>query len=84
MSIVFEIIIYLLLVLGIMITTIAFCDNSLNKVERYIRLKREGVKAKVTLEIVGMSDYDKKLISDVIAKGKFESIYDIVDEYVVE
>lgn len=83
MSIVFEVIIYLILVFGIMMVTIAFCDNSLNKAERYIRLKREGVTVKVTLEIDGMSDNDKKIFSDVIAQGKFENIYDVVDEYVV-
>lgn len=83
MSIVLEVIIYLILVLGIMITTVAFCDNSLNEAERYIRLKREGVKVKVTLEIDGMEEKDKKLIEEIIAKGKFENICDLVDEYVV-
>lgn len=83
MSIVLEVIIYLILVLGIIITTVAFCDNSLNKAERYIRLKREGVTVKVTLEIDGMEEKDKKLIEEIIAKGKFENICDLVDEYVV-
>lgn len=83
MSIVFEVVIYLILVFGIMITTVAFCENSLNKSERYIRLKKDGVTVKVTLEIEGMEEKDKKLISDVIEKGKFENIYDIADEYVV-
>jgi hypothetical protein len=82
MSIVFEIVIYIVLVLGIIITTIAFCDNSLNKTERYIRLKKEGATIKVKVEIDGIDDRDKELISDVIAKGKFENIYDIVDEYI--
>lgn len=84
MSIVFEVIIYLILVFGIMITTIAFCDNSLNNKERYIRIKKDDSSVKVKVEIDGIDDKDKKIILDIIEKGWFESIYDVADEYVVE
>lgn len=81
MSMVFEVIIYLILVFGIMITTIAFCENSLNKAERYMRIKKEGTSIKVRVETKGINEKDKKLILNIIEKGKFENIYDIVDEY---
>ena len=79
---VFEVIIYLILVFGIMITTIAFCDNSLDNKERYIRIKKEGTSVKVKVEIDGMDDKDKKMVLNIIEKGNFENIYDIVDEYI--
>ena len=82
MSMVFEVIIYLILVFGIMITTIAFCDNSLDNKERYIRIKKEGTSVKVKVEIDGMDDKDKKMVLNIIEKGNFENIYDIVDEYI--
>jgi len=84
MSIVFEVIIYLILVFGIMITTVAFCENSLNNKERYIRIKKEGTNVKVKIEIEGLCEKDKKMVLNIIEKGKFENIYDIVDEYIVE
>lgn len=83
MSIVFEFIIYLILVFGIMFTIVAFCEKSLDNSERYIRIKKEGTSVKLKLEIEGISDKDKKLIENIIQKGKFEDIYDIVDEYEV-
>jgi len=83
MSIVFEVIIYLILVFGIMFATLALCENSLYKSARYIRIKKEGTSVKLKLEVQGISDEDKKLIEDIIEKGKFENIYDLVDEYIV-
>ena len=38
---------------------------------------------KVKLEIEGMAEKDKKIFENVIEKGMFENIYDIVDEYMV-
>lgn len=83
MSIVFEVLIYLVLVFGIMITTIAFCENSLSNKERYIRVKKEGTSIKLVLETEGINDKDKELIKNIIVKGMFQNIYDIVDEYQV-
>ena len=83
MSIVFEAIIYLVLVFGIMCITIAFCENTLNYKERYIRIKKEGTSVNIRLEIEGMNEKDKKLITNIIEKGKFENIYDIADEYIL-
>lgn len=83
MSIVFDLIIYIILVFGIIITTIAFMEEGLKKGERYIRIRREGARVKLNLEIVGMNEQDRILIADVIEKGQFENIYDVVDEYVL-
>ena len=80
MSIVLEVIIYIILVFGIMISTIAFMEEGLKKNERYVRIRREGVKVILTLNVEGMNEEDKLLIADVIEKGKFENIYDVVDE----
>lgn len=84
MSIVLDIIIYIILVFGIIITTIAFMDGCMGKHERYIRVRREGAKVTLSLKVDGMSKEDEMLIADVIEKGKFESIYDVVDEYILQ
>ncbi len=84
MSIVLELIIYIVLVFGIIITTIAFMEEGLKKHERYIRVKREGAKVTLRLKVEGMTKEDELLIADVIEKGKFESIYDVVDEYILQ
>ena len=82
MSIIFEVIIYLILVFGIMMLCISLCENSSSNKERYIRVKKEGTSVKVKVEIDGMADNDKKQILDIIQKGKFENIYDVADEYI--
>lgn len=84
MSIVLEVIIYIILVFGIIITTIAFMEEGLKKNERYMRVRREGVKVTLRLNVEGMSKEDELLIADVIEKGKFENVYDVVDEYTLE
>ena len=83
MSIVLNTIIYIILVFGIIITTIAFMEEGLKKNERYIRIKREGTKVELVLKVEGLSKDDEFLIADVIEKGRFESVYDVVDEYTV-
>ena len=83
MSVAFQVIIYLILVFGIMMLCIAFCENSLNNKERYIRIKKEGMKVNLKLEIQGVDEKDKKLIANVIENGMFQNIYDIVDEYII-
>ena len=83
MSIVFDVIIYIILVFGIIITTIAFMDEGMKKNERYIRVRREGARVELTLKVEGMTKEDEMLIADAIEKGKFENIYDVVDEYVL-
>ena len=37
----------------------------------------------MTLKVEGMTKEDEMLIADVIENGKFEYIYDVVDEYVL-
>ena len=84
MSIVLDVIIYIILVFGIIITTIAFMEEGLKKNERYIRVRSEGTKVSLSLNIEGINEQDKMLIADVIEKGRFESVYDVVDEFVLE
>ncbi|MBR6688640.1 MAG: hypothetical protein IKL68_01325 [Clostridia bacterium] len=84
MSIVLEVIIYIILVFGIIITTIAFMEEGLKKNERYIRVRREDAKVILTLKVEGMTKEDELLIADVIEQGKFENVYDVVDEYTLE
>lgn len=83
MSIVLDVIIYIVLVFGIIITTIAFMEEGMKKNERYIRVRREGSRVELTLKVEGMAKEDEMLIADVIEKGKFESIYDVVDDYTI-
>lgn len=83
MSIVLDVIIYIVLVLGIIITTIAFMEEGMKKNERYIRVRREGSRVELRLKVEGMAKEDEMLIADVIEKGKFESIYDVVDDYTI-
>ena len=84
MIIVLDVIIYIILVFGIIITTIAFMEEGLNKNERYIRVRREDAKVILTLKVEGMTKEDELLIADVIEQGKFENVYDVVDEYTLE
>lgn len=83
MSIVLDVIIYIVLVFGIIITTIAFMEEGMKKNERYIRVRREGSRVELRLKVEGMAKEDEMLIADVIEKGKFESIYDVVDDYTI-
>ena len=83
MSIVLDVIIYIVLVFGIIITTIAFMEEGMKKNERYIRVRKEGTRVELTLKVEGMAKEDEMLIADVIEKGKFESIYDVVDDYTI-
>ncbi len=84
MSVVLEVIIYVILVFGLIITTIAFMDEGLKKNERYIRIRREGARVILNLKVEGMTKEDELLIANIIEKGKFESIYDVVDEYTLQ
>ena len=84
MSTMFGIIIYLILVFGIIMVAISFCENSLNNADKYIRIKNAGVKVRMKLEISGIEEKERNLIINIIEKGKFENIYDIVDSYIVE
>ncbi len=83
MSMVLNVAIYIILVFGIIITTIAFMEDGLKKNERYIRIRRDGVKVTLELKTEGMTKEDELLVAEVIEKGKFESIYDLVDQYIV-
>ncbi len=83
MTIILNVIIYIVLVFGIIITTIAFMEDSLKKSERYIRVKREDARVELILKVEGMTKEDELLIADVIEKGKFESVYDVVDRYII-
>ena len=84
MSMIFNITIYIILVFGIIITTIAFMEESLKKNERYIRARCDGTRVVLRLNVEGMNEKEKILIADVIEKGKYESIYDIVDDFLLE
>lgn len=90
MPIILEIVIYLLLILSIMFVTwlyIAY-DNK-NIIENYnfnigyIRNKNKDIKVKMIVNIEGVSEEQAEEIGQMIAYGKFDNIYDIVDKYVV-
>ena len=59
-------------------------EEGLKKNERYMRVRCEGAKVTLRLNVEGMSKEDELLIADVIEKGKFENVYDVVDEYTLE
>ena len=83
MAIVFEIIIYLAIVLGILMITITLFDKDNKMVSTYVRDKKDGGNINVEIKFIGFNKQEIQAISRIIAKGEFDNIYDIADEFKV-
>lgn len=81
---VLEIFIYLAIALGMLILCITIFEKDDFVKESYVLIKRENVKVKVIIETEGLNEEDSKRIGWIIRKGKFQDIYDIVNDYEVK
>ena len=83
MSIIAEICLYLLVVLGIVCATIAACSSEDNMRPRYIRQKEKNSNVLLEMKFSGVNDNEIQDTSYALANGEFDSIYDLVDEFKV-
>lgn len=81
---VLEIIIYLAIALGLLILCITIFENDNFVKDNYVLIKTEKAKVKVIIEIEGLDKEDSKRIAWIIRKGKFQDIYDVVNEYEIK
>lgn len=83
MSIVAEICLYLLVVLGIVCATIAACSDDEIIRPKYTRTKNDTSTVLLEMKFTGVTDEDLQDTSYAIANGLFDNIYDLVDEFKV-
>lgn len=79
-----EICIYLAIAFGVLILCITMLEKEPNFEDNYIILKRENVKIKVIIETEGLNEEDTKRLGWIVRKGKYQDIYDIVDDFEVK
>ncbi len=78
---VLEIFIYLAIALGMLILCITIFENDDFVKDSYVLIKRENAKVKVIVETEGLDEEDAKRIVWIIRKGKFQDIYDVVNDF---
>lgn len=78
---VLEIFIYLVIALGMLTLCITIFENDAYVKDRYVLIKREDAKVKVIVETEGLNEEDGKRIGWIIRKGKFQDIYDVVNDF---
>lgn len=76
-----EIFIYLVIAFGTLVLCITMLEKDGCIEERYIVIKRDDVKVKVTVETEGLDEEDRKRLGWIIRKGKYDDICDIAKEY---
>ena len=76
-----EIFIYLVIAFGSLILCITMLEKDGCVEEKYIVMKREDVKVKVTVETEGLGEEDRKRLGWIIRKGKYDDICDIAKEF---
>ena len=81
---VLEIFIYLAIALGLLILCITIFENDDFVKDSYILIKRDNAKVKVIVETEGLSEEDAKRIGWIIRKGKFQDIYDVINNFEVK
>lgn len=83
MSIVAEICVYLLVVLGIICVTIVVCSDNEVVSPKYTRPKSDKSNVLLEMKFTGVTDADLQDTSYAVANGLFDNIYDLVDEFKV-
>lgn len=81
---VLEIFIYLAIALGMLILCITIFENDDFVKDSYVVIKKDNTKVKVIVETEGLDKEDAKRIGWIIRKGRFQDIYDIVNDYEVK
>ena len=79
-----EICIYLAIAFGVLILCITMLEKDGLIEDNYIIVKRDNAKVKVTVETEGLNEEDSKRIGWIVRKGKFQDIYDVVNDYEVK
>ena len=80
---VLEIFIYLVISFGILILCITMLEKDECIEDNYVVLKRNTARVKIILETEGFSEEDAKRIGWIVRKGKYQDIYDIVNDFEV-
>lgn len=83
MSVIAEICLYLIIVLGIVCATIAACSDDKIIKPSYVRTRKEEGNVLLEMKFTGVSDKELQDTSYALANGQFDSIYDLVDEFKV-
>lgn len=83
MSVIAEICLYLIIVLGVVCATIAACSDSRAIKPSYIRKKEDGSYVSLEIKFSGVSDTELQDTSYALANGQFDNIYDLVDDFKV-
>ena len=81
---VLEIFIYLAIALGMLILCITIFENDDFVKDSYVVIKKDNTKVKVIVETEGLDKEDAKRIGWIIRKGRFQDIYDIVNDYEIK
>ena len=76
-----EIFIYLVIAFGTLVLCITMFEKDGCIEERYVVIKRDDVKIKVTVETEGLDEEDRKRLGWIIRKGKYDDICDIAKEF---
>lgn len=83
MKILIEVCMYLIVVWGIICTTITVFNTDSRITSKYIRKKNNNTAVELELRFTGESDEVIQDTSYALANGKFSNIYDLVDEFKV-
>lgn len=81
MSLLFEVILYIVLVFAIILVSMTFFETSMLDKTKYIRVKKDNVKINVKVYYEGLTEQEIEQVNRVIFTGKYDNIYDIVDKY---
>ena len=76
-----EIFIYLVIAFGTLVLCITMLEKDGCIDEKYVMIKSENTKIKVTVETEGLSEEDAKRIGWIIRKGKYDDICDVVNNF---
>ena len=79
-----EIFIYLVIAFGTLVLCITMLEKDGCIEEKYVVIKRDDIKVKVTVEIEGLEEEDSKKIGWIIRKGQYSDICDIAEFNMVE
>ena len=76
-----EVFIYLVIAFGTLVLCITMLEKDGCIDEKYVVIKNEKTKIKVTVETEGLPEEEVVRLAWIIRKGKYNDIYDVADEY---
>jgi len=78
-----EVFIYLVIAFGTLVLCITMLEKDGCVDEKYVVIKSDNVKVKITVETEGLDEDDTKRIGWIVRKGKYNDIYDIASDFEV-